>query len=165
MRKFYFLFLSAIACTTAFAQQNVSPSVMAAGGGVSKYNDIELEWTLGEFFTGTSSAYNNMYTAGFHQPLLNKQPFKQDNLQTGTVTVFPNPVKDVINLNFQLAKSAMVKMVLTDVNGKALLERNLQSKANIARIPVQQFVAGNYFITLYDDKGIVTNIFKIIKLN
>ena len=164
MRKFYFLLVSALAWTSAFAQQNVSPSVLAAGGGVSKYNDIELEWTLGEFFTGTSSVYNNLYTAGFHQPMLNKQPFK-DNLNEGTVTVFPNPVKDVINLNFQLSKSTIVKMVLTDVNGKALLERNLQSKANIARIPVQQFVAGNYFITLYDAHGIVTNVFKIIKLN
>lgn len=164
MRKFYFLLVSALACTSAFAQQNVSPSVLAAGGGVSKYKDIELEWTLGEFFTGTSSAYNNLYTAGFHQPMLNKQPFK-DNLPAGTVTVFPNPVKDVINLNFQLAQSTMVKMVLSDINGKALLERNLQSKANIARIPVQQFVAGNYFITLYDETGTVTNVFKIIKLN
>ena len=165
MRKFYFLLLGTAAYTAAVAQQHVSPSVLAAGGGVSKYNNIELEWTLGEFFTGTSGSSNNLYTAGFHQPILNKQPFKPDKLNAGTITVFPNPVRDVINIHFQLPKTENIKMVLTDVNGKALLENAMLTKTNTVRMPMQQFGPGNYFITLYDNKGNVTNTFKIIKLN
>lgn len=165
MRKFYFLLLSAGACNSAFAQQNLSPSVMAAGGGVSKFNDIELEWTLGEFFTGTSGSYNNMYTAGFQQPLLNNQLLKQGKLNLGTVSIFPNPVHDVININFGLNKSETIKIVLTDVYGKTLLQKNITIKTNTAKIPIQQFASGNYFMTLYNIEGNVTNVFKIIKLN
>ena len=165
MRKFYFVLFAIVAGISAYAQQNLSPSVMAAGGGVSKFNDIELQWTLGEFFTGTSDSYTNMYTVGFQQPLLNKQPLTQGKLNLGTVSIFPNPVHDVININFPLIKSETIKLILSDVYGKALLQKNIPIKTNTVKIPVQQFASGNYFMTLYNTEGNVINVFKIIKLN
>lgn len=163
--KLYVFLLAAVVCTSAHAQQNLSPTVMAAGGGVSKYNDIELEWTLGEFFTGTSSAYKNMYTAGFQQPLLNKQPLQISDVKLGTVSIFPNPVKDFINIHFKLTNEEPINMVLTDVYGKTLLQKSIVTKSNTSKLPVQQLIAGNYYLSLYDAKGNITNMFKIIKIN
>ncbi len=159
------LILAALVVSVSNAQVNFSPTVIAAGGGVSKFNNIELEWTLGEFSTGTTSIYDKMYTAGYQQPTIAKQLFKDGDIKIGSVHIFPNPVQDFINVDFALIKSETIKMVLSDVNGIILLKRTVSAKINTIKIPVQAIIAGNYYLSLFDTNGNLTNIFKIIKVN
>lgn len=165
MNKVCMLILAAFTFLNSTAQINVSPTVLAAGGGVSKFNNIELAWTLGESFVGSSTAYTKMYTAGFQQPTLNKQLIANADVKIGSVSIFPNPVKDMINIHFDLIKQENIRMILSDANGKVLLETAVTAKLNTAYIQIKKFIAGTYYLSLYDAKSNVTNIFKIIKIN
>lgn len=150
---------------SANSQTVLSPNVIAAGGGVSKFPGIELEWTLGEASAGTISNSSTLYTVGFHQPqLISKQVFT-DVAHTGEVSVYPNPVANLLQVKFNFKTAQQLSLTLKDISGKMVSQKKTQSSDIITEIAVDQFASGVYFLEVKDLKGHTISTFKIIKTN
>src|ERR1044071_8112875 len=86
--------------------QDLDQNVIASAGGVDKTSKISLEWTLGEFAVETITTAKNLYTQGFHQPILTVKSYystpkaesSHDILSMYKVSLAPNPVQSFVNV-------------------------------------------------------------------
>ena len=71
-----------------------------------------------------------------------------------------NPVTESIELLLPLDTSNTVKVLVFDVTGKVVIDKNIERQGNELSIPFNSFKAGIYILKLGNDK---TNTFKILK--
>lgn len=166
MKKLY-LFVSVFLFFSIAKAQNISsPTVIAAAGGVSKFSTIELEWTLGETFIGTATLAERLYTVGFHQPqLISQKVMLPNDIYSSQITIYPNPVKNILTVQFRLDKYEKTKMILSDFLGRSIQERTVTAKLATVNMPVHNLIAGIYFLRVFDTKGKQISSYKIIKAN
>jgi hypothetical protein len=75
------------------------------------------------------------------------------NNQSAGFSVFPNPARDVVNVNLTSAVSEGT-IRLVDLNGRVILEQKVTNAANtIVAIPVQNFVKGTYVLVVRTANG------------
>lgn len=166
MRKLIF-FLPLIACWSVVkAQATLSPDVIASNGGVSRFNGIELEWTVGEAAIGTAAAGNRLYTVGFHQPVLisRQLPAAGETASRG-IRVFPNPASQMLRVQLPLTGSDNVTIVLADLAGNTLVERTVNNKSSAVDIQIGHLASGMYQLRIISPDGNQTGVFKIVKVN
>jgi hypothetical protein len=77
------------------------------------------------------------------------------------VSVYPNPAKGIVNMNFNLQKTGMANIIITDIAGRVVL--NLNSNAvsgpNKLKLDVSGLKKGVYLMrTLVDNKVNVTKL-------
>ncbi len=78
----------------------------------------------------------------------------------GELSIWPNPVREVINLSTQIGKDTRVTMTLVDVNGQPVQSQNLiagPGTGNI-QIPVPSLPAGIYFLQLQPEGGAISTL-------
>lgn len=144
----------------------ISQSVMSASGGVSKYAEITLDWTLGETFISPAAYNEQLYTAGFHQPItLRHHLVYQSNSEKSKISIFPNPVANILNVSLNLVQQDFVKIILTDLFGRQLSTQSVDGKASKAEVSVGNLSAGSYQLQVIDMHGKPISAFKIIKSN
>ena len=166
MKKVYLFVSVFLFFNIAKAQKILSPTVIAASGGVSKFSTIELEWTLGESFIGTATSSERLYTVGFHQPqLVSEKVMLPNDLSSSQITIYPNPVKNILTVQYKLDKYQKTKMILSDLLGRSIQERTVTAQIASVNMPVHTLVAGIYFLRVFDTKGNQISIYKIIKAN
>ena len=166
MKKMCLFFLVHLFFSSLYAQNNLGPTVIAAAGGISKFATVELEWTLGESFIGAAPSVDHLYTVGFHQPQLISQKLKMPNENSSyQITIYPNPVKNILTVQLRLDKYEKTKMILSDLLGKSIQERTVTAKIATVNMPVYNLVAGIYFLRVFDTKGKQISTYKIIKAN
>jgi hypothetical protein len=142
------------------------PTVLSSGGGISKYSEIELEWTLGESFIGIAKNDAHLYTLGFHQPnRLSHQLLYQSDTNESKVSIFPNPVENVLNVQLQLIQQDFVTLKLTDLVGRSISEQSVDGKVTKAEVSVKELSSGAYQLQVLDKNGKRISAFKIIKTN
>lgn len=66
-------------------------------------------------------------------------------IQHRTVQIYPNPVKNILNID---SENDIVRIVLTDINGKKLFE-----KQNVKSLDMSAYVAGTYLLTVTFSNG------------
>jgi hypothetical protein len=69
MRFFYLIFFSVQFCVGLNAQQ-LTPTVISAGGGSYQSTEFSIDYTIGETFITTLTGNGFVVTQGFHQPSL-----------------------------------------------------------------------------------------------
>ena len=128
MRKNTLLLLLGI-CIAGFARsQQLSPSIIASDGGISKAAGISLEWTLGEPTVESLSTSDRLYTQGFHQPILLVKKFHPpvDAKTVPDVKIIPD-----IKTNGAIKATADVK---NDLNAKTVPD--VKTVANIKQAEI-----------------------------
>ena len=167
MSKTLIILGSLLASSLAGASQTaLSPTVIASNGGVNRYSEIELEWTLGEPVIGTTGSSNRFYTVGFHQPLLiSRQVAITENVTAAGISVFPNPVENMLKIQFQFPGNENLKFLLIDLMGNIMMEKTVNGKSSGTEIPVSHLVSGIYQLRIITASGNPAGTFKIIKLN
>ncbi|HEX4877908.1 MAG TPA: T9SS type A sorting domain-containing protein [Chitinophagaceae bacterium] len=166
MRKLLF-FLSLLSLgKLAGAQASLHPDVIAANGGVSRFNGIELEWTIGEAAAGTAASGNRLYTVGFHQPVLisRQLPVSSEDLAE-SIRVFPNPATNRLRVQLPFSVTGNVSIILADLTGNTLAEKTVNSKSSAIDIPVGHLAAGMYQLRVMTADGKTAGVFKIVKTN
>lgn len=144
----------------------LGPTILSSSGGVSKFSNIELEWTLGESFIGMAKNDAHIYTSGFHQPLtLSHQLLYQSDSNESKVSIFPNPVENILNVKLQLISQDFVTLKLTDVVGRSISTQSIDGKATKAEVSVRDLTSGAYQLQVLDKNGKPISAFKIIKSN
>lgn len=79
------------------------------------------------------------------------------------VTIFPNPVESSLNVNLESVPEMNCRFVLYNIAGKQVKAVDDLS-AKIISIDITDLQEGVYFLTIFNDKGIVQKTEKIIKM-
>ncbi len=86
---------------------------------------------------------------------------KTDRVEQTQVVLFPNPVKDILNLKLNLASNDSFIIEITAVSGKlskTLLTSELKSGKHLIRIDMSTYPAGSYLISFFGDREVFSRI-------
>ena len=149
-----------------------------SGGGTINFtntstNGVTYSWDFGDGNTSTQQSPNNTYTAS-NNYIVQLITFSLDSCfsdtitqninvnitgiddlkKNNTLTVYPNPTSDFIQIKTALNYT---HIVITDVTGKIVKQSNTNSKIDISKL-----TRGIYFIQVFDNATILKTI-KLIK--
>ena len=85
------------------------------------------------------------------------------SVEKATVSVYPNPVKDVLNLNF-LTENQNVEAVIYNAMGQKMLEKKdiLLRGSSSTTIDTHSLLPGIYYLTLKNNAELTTIIFVVV---
>lgn len=154
--------------------QTLSPSVIAAEGGTSKGESIQLEWTLGEAAVQTISSPDGVITEGFHQPSLIVEPLEPErhvptpetetweNLQ---IVVAPNPVRSTLKVQVASDEDITAQVQIVDLNGTLLQQFPANLSLDQKDVDLSSYPSGTYLLYFRKKSGELIKTFKITKIN
>jgi hypothetical protein len=156
--------------------QSVTSEIIAPNGGVDQARGITISWTLGEptisYFTGR----NQMYTEGFHQPVLQLQWISPQEvspdvtkemmaqIEEGSIQVYPNPTTAQLYMHLNLKETAGMKWMILHPDGQILLRGNITNDERKVEIDVSDFAAGAYTLQVLSGKDQPVAFYRITKI-
>jgi hypothetical protein len=147
--------------------QTFSPEVIPIQAGMDQTDHMILEWTLGETFVETLLHDSNMFTQGFHQPILKveiqQQYIKTESSSELDITIAPNPVQGVLNINIKSTEDNRMEINLYDINGKLNRSASVFAKQNSVAFDVSDLPPSIYLLQITDKNGSTVETYKIIK--
>jgi hypothetical protein len=165
MNKLLHLLFVASMCYTARAQ-TVTPTVISSNGGSHTSLSGTVEWTIGEPVSGTNQTSSNITTVGFHQPLIYVVTMISENKKNSEkVVVFPNPVKDELQLNFEGMKPGKYRINVTDAIGKLILftDADISETTREVKLRMTGIAEGTYMLQVNNKE--VNATVKLNKVN
>lgn len=171
MKKVTFFSLLVFCAFLNSYSQDLKQNVIASAGGIDKTSTISFEWTLGEFAVETITATKNLYTQGFHQPILMVKSFhsppkpesSNDILSSYKVLLAPNPVQSFVNVFINSKESEKFSLTLYDMSGRKILSKLVSGIDLSVRIEMGQLSSGVYLMDVRNDAGTMIKAFKIVK--
>ena len=152
--------------------QQLSPSVLAADGGTASDGEIIIEWTLGEPFVQSIYASENIYTEGFHQPVLKVERInnllKEDEDLASRfsgllIDLAPNPVESTIMIHAESQSEDVLILRVTDLSGRELSVKKYSTPIK-EYFDMAGYISGMYIFTFNNPQGEVIESFKISKI-
>jgi len=119
-------------------------------GGIKSSSD-KVFWIN----TGTQSeASNQIYKVYLHQKATSIRKLTSESLNYFKPIVYPNPAFDHFVVEFNLQKSEMIKIDLTDLNGKLMTQKKQKCADGLQKIevPMTDLPDGNYIVTISNGK-------------
>lgn len=155
-RKLLFTLLLSVLCIGALAQPH---EVVSASGASFKQSSGYLTHTIGEVVTQTLTTTGQFLTQGFLQTGLPKSwPNSVENLPDFAMSVFPNPVNDLLIMQVDLLPD--MQFTLYDVTG-VLIQRGLVLNER-TEIDFTIYSPGVYILRVFDNNQKI-RIFQIVK--
>jgi hypothetical protein len=145
------------------ASSQYKQDVIASAGGYNTATGISISWTLGETIIPTFKSADNtlILTHGFQQQLIITTV--EENLENlVTVTVYPNPASDNVNIRFEEAIDDEVNLMLINSQGKPVKSLIIEATTIEKQINLQDLAAGVYYLKLI--KGKLSNVYRVVKL-
>jgi hypothetical protein len=150
---------------TVFAQ-NVKQQVISSAGGFDKSSDnsVSLSWTLGELVISNLKSVDNelILTQGFQQSKLLLTDVKTNQELGVTITVFPNPTSEFVNIRLETPLDEEAIIDLAGPDGHVILNDNILPGSLMMQINMLEYPGGTYILRIKN--GIKQNVYKIIKL-
>lgn len=134
--------------------------VVSTAGNTFTNSNGSMSFTIGEGVTNTLTTGEQTITQGFQQPHLSVSMINQMRDLGFTITVFPNPVTDVLTLKIGKDDVLGMQYMFFDLAGKPFNRKNLVNPETT--IPVEHFRAGVYIIKILEGSKELKS-FKIIK--
>ncbi len=142
---------------------NIDPSVITGcGGSLQGYSmvSVKSDFTLGEIAIETLKSEQYMLTQGFHQPSLGVISLLESP-QT-KISIFPNPVTDILNLEFSSSQNEFIEIRIIDLSGKIIFYDFTFPERNFYKINTTFLKLGTYILEVITEKE--KDLFKIQKL-
>ena len=146
---------------------NTDQLFVASDIGVFETVDSGIDWTLFsnelpnvpvtdlDFHVPTNKLVAATYGRGMYQyEVLETTPILESPIADLQLKVFPNPVRDVLNITFELEKRMILRAYLTDVSGKWVKEIGddiLNEGTHQWRIDIGNLVTGQYFLLVENE--------------
>ena len=132
---------------------------VTSGGGTIQSSSGEINYTLGQVFTSTNS--NGIISEGVQQPYEISVVTMVNNTNTEiSVSAFPNPTLDKLNLKVNSANYENLFYSLYDINGQKIQAGKIIHKET--SIDMSEVKKGTYIITIQLNNK-ETKTYKIIK--
>ncbi len=146
-------------------------STLNASGGGGTIGGNSYDYSIGEMsLVSTETGASVVVTQGLLQP--------EARFATGTenivitqeqLKIYPNPTVAVINLQAGFQRGGKLKIILTDVQGKTLVQKEfeLSSGKEKQQLDLSSFSAGSYLLTVNfkNSETNSNNTYKIQKIN
>lgn len=162
--KIYLLIFCVAFCYSGYAQ-TLSPDIITSNGGTSLYEDMVIDWTLGEIVTETFKNADRIITQGFQQPVLKiTSSVAFEKSPSVVVNVYPNPVNEKLTIAFESKDDSKIIMNVADLFGKKLMMSVSNSQAGNNELDFSAFHAGVYLLTISKPTGEIINTFRITKI-
>jgi len=160
--------------TSNVTGQNISTAIVNAAGKTSTVGDFSLAWSVGESAAITTMENSHLIlTNGLLQQYskINSDFNLVGSFSSGDITIYPNPVISILNINILHPDNGNYRLELLDVIGKKIREMEfynsgtvITKKWNLSGLP-----AGSYLlnIRLKSPAGrlMKKGAYKIFKLN
>jgi hypothetical protein len=133
--------------------QTITPSTINISGHSASFDNYQFEWSVGESASIiTTSNGNLIVSTGVLQSFV-----ANSHSNTAVITwlpyeikVYPNPTKDFIEINILHNLKGTEKLVLYDVNGRKLMEKQFEysGSGRIEKWDLSKLAAGSYFLNI-----------------
>jgi Secretion system C-terminal sorting domain len=158
-----FLFASTFFFHSLLSAQTLSPTVISSAGAYDAAGGISLSSTVGQPSAIESVIVPSIIlTQGFQQPeddatvgieVLNDQSLE--------ITAYPNPVSDVLKIQYSHPLNRSAQAQVTDLLGNDAIEPFDIISNEVRSLNLSSLAAGIYFLNVKEDNHFVT--IKIIK--
>ena len=141
--------------------QSISRQVFGIAGGVSEVNKQKISWTAGETIVGHHYSVNQAHsvTVGFQQPNIIDPATQNGDLK---IQIAPNPVVSLLNITLLDPSQKKLRMKMLDQTGRVIFQNKaLQVWTN--ELNMQTYPAGLYYLSITDELGEVSEVYKIVK--
>ncbi len=146
-----------------FFGQTISTDVIVSAGGEFKNTNAQISWTLGDFQTATFSENSVVLTQGFLQSNLTITGIlDMEESQDIKIKVFPNPVKDILNIEIQSSENSVIQWELINQTGKIIKAGNNSQNLSHSQIRFSSYNYGVYFIRTFKKDGSYMKVFKVV---
>jgi hypothetical protein len=157
-----------LSCVLAFAAQSksqtVTPVLVSSQGGFASLSGGSVSWSIGEPVSASYTHVSAITTMGFHQPELTVASVIDENEAGQSIGVFPNPVNDILSLNFSGIQKGAYRLEVIDGLGKIVLVEDAQvSDQAVYKLSLGGLSAGNYLLKITN--GEKAKSVKINKIN
>ena len=167
MIKLLFSCILLIIPLLCFSQTN-TPEVIVSTGGQFANTHAQISWTLGDFQTTTytNTDQNLILTQGFLQSKFDiADVINIEESNDIKIKVFPNPVKNILNIQIQSKENQDIRWELITQSGKIIETSHSYNQNNDCQINFSSFENGIYFIRTYTKDGSYLKVFKVVYLN
>lgn len=158
MKKYLLLFITFILSTTyLFAQE-----VIGSNGQSDTVGSIQIDWNVGETIINTAELSNTIFTQGLEQPhFIISSIEKNNNGFNPTVSLFPNPTANEINL--QLDEEPLETLIITLFNTQGKIIFTEEVKESFKTFDLKDFPPANYQMTIKTESKSYFESYSIIK--
>jgi ELWxxDGT repeat protein len=120
------------------------------------------------FFSANTYQYGfelfvgNAASSSLNVQSVNRQDMLRAEETVQAFKIYPNPVKDVVNINYYQQRVGSVAITITDVDGRLMLNKLIESAPGNQSIPisVKSLPTGTYFIRLNGNENMVKQFVK-----
>ncbi len=133
--------------------QSIGPSTINSVGGRGTIGGDEFEWSIGEIAYVPSSSL--IVTQGVLQPR-SKSASVHINANSCSIKVFPNPIQEILNIEFGATRSGKLSYRLIDVAGRVVMSSSTEIKTGIyfQQLNIAHLAVASYFLHVsFDTKG------------
>jgi len=162
-------------CTLNFAlfvlalnAQDLSLSVVSSAGSSDRIENLSIDWTVGEIAISSMVTSGEMYTEGFHQPLLlveHVDPSANDGTESLEIRIQPNPVVSILRVEVDDPLSRILDFEIIDLQGRILEKIRYDAILSATSIEMRPYPAGLYLLRVVEtSSGKLLETYKISKL-
>jgi hypothetical protein len=152
---------------STLSAQSIERQVVASGGAHYMNASLRLDQTIGQAVFLTLQQPAITLTQGFHQPGVDLNTAVMLQVDGGDVSVFPNPTRDGIQVQFDGTWPAERLLRLRDVTGRVLGSRTLSPQNGHTSVhwDLGSLSPGTYYLTVTDMIGSKAIVLPIIKVD
>ena len=155
--------------------QSIYPSTVNATGQSVFFGNFRLEWSVGESVAiNTMSSSNLLVTNGLLQYYV--QNSATENIAAtwlpSEVTVYPNPVRNILDINILHSSIGKEKIELFDMKGGKLMEKQfdymgmgLLEKLNLSGLTAGQYILSIQQVSAASGRALKKGTYQILKIN
>lgn len=125
-------------------------------GSQPRYNQLGTVWTSGTYgySSGNPDLSRATWVGELTSQIENSVGIDEISALEKSTQVFPNPVREMVSVEFELEESKMLKFQLIDSNGriiKDILHGRTKAGKNLFNFSVHTLAAGTYFLNILED--------------
>lgn len=159
------ILLTLLPSVQKLSAQELSHQVLVPFAGITDTPAFEYTQTAGEAAVITISTVDLVLTQGFQQPRI---VFKNTVAPLGNgVKVYPNPVKDEINVELFGDVTRSFRIEIINISGVCIIAEKVDYTDlywQVKKYPAGSLSRGTYLVRVYSDDRLINRTFKIEKL-
>lgn len=162
------IFLLAMVCVFTFQAeaQIISNQVLSVSGDHFTSANHSISWTLGETMVNSWFGANNIMTEGFQQTNIFISKINEKQPSKISVSVYPNPSADIINIHFSETNNHTFVIKLFDLSGRQIIHEKKIVQANQSNISLNlsAYASGQYLMVVMDLSNQQQQTFSVQKI-
>jgi len=126
----------------------------------------QISWTLGDCQTSTLVSKDAIITSGFLQTRLTISGIEDfHNNGNYSIKLFPNPVKDILNIEFSPNRQNQIILDLFSADGKIVMSKIIESNEKQIDLDFTGYRSGLYLLKAYTSNNYLINTVRILVQN